>query len=1175
MRNIMKPAATASSRTRRSVRGVAAVVASLALAAGLGSYPVDAQEPVASATDSAVADAGSASATTPSVAPAETVTSETSPERDVFVRLFGSATAADAPASAETSGAPAKPAFGPNLVAKSPVTWTRDDNVDHIVVEDPEGEAWEFGGKASDENVFALKRIGKGEIEEVLSVTADERELEPYDFGFLNTPEESFVAFNLNALHTIPPQVVDIKVRTTDAGEYAIAESDEVPTVAELEASGFAPERETDRKGESDAFARAATQANSTISLSTSPLSYSNISGASGNMAPRGTLKTSVVGKAIPQDVYLTELVLTHNNQQAKYSLSGPITVRKNGGTEWCTVQPVNIKNLRTRTAENGGSVSSISIDLSSCDPQIVVWQGYGNSIDIDFNGPATGSASKDYSVELYGSHSRGGATKKFSVVPATGSSVQLEPQQTTGSNPFTTTSVFEKRTKFEKALVEVKAPNGVLAVENYGFSIDLLESGTKLERKVISATKDTVVFEVYPVKDGKRVESVLVEKGATLTLLSRFSDNPSQVESKVTVYGTTVERPKEDTEVISEPDRAEFLEGRVKNPPLPAKCGLKIAIVADVSTSLQYADGVNAFEQTRNSAKALVNTLAGTSTRVGIYSFARTAQSQTPRGAISIQDQQGADEVNRAIDSWVESSGGATNWEAALTAVQGQAYDAVYFITDGMPTWDNSGWQPLIKPEKGQMNTGAFVQATSLKRAVDAANTLKADGTRIVPLMVDLKLGTAEHDVKPGSPVEGDYVLKDALPGHIARKDQLGMSSVRTLRYPEDYPMLYPEKSNSTVVNAKLAVDKGYLSFAKDGKKVTKDQSKWTYGYRKVLTMGEDISGDGDAIRVEGGYAKLQDHFDQIAKKLIANCESSFVVQKNIVDEHGKILTEGASGWEFTTTADKAVLDPGDAKLVSKSAKTTGDQGQVAWRVDSMESTALNVQETQQGEYKLRPVNGANARCTQTNGDFTVDVPVENDGDDGFKVDVPAFSKVTCVVSNYQRKDELVKLELKKLDSTDKSVLSNAKFEVRSEREGEGPFAVTWDAGSQTYKTEAKLGTEKSYLLVETQAPTKDGQQYSLLVAPVEFRIVSGGENGGYLVQVWDGQKWITESIDSGLWTERPKTFDAATGYLQVANVRQGDLPKTGGAGLRLPILLGGALIAAGALVGRRKVAA
>lgn len=43
----------------------------------------------------------------------------------------------------------------------------------------------------------------------------------------------------------------------------------------------------------------------------------------------------------------------------------------------------------------------------------------------------------------------------------------------------------------------------------------------------------------------------------------------------------------------------------------------------------------------------------------------------------------------------------------------------------------------------------------------------------------------------------------------------------------------------------------------------------------------------------------------------------------------------------------------------------------------------------------------------------------------------------------------------------------------------------------------------------------------------------------------------------------------------LTLANVRQGNLPKTGGAGLQLPILLGGVLIAAGALMGRRRVVA
>lgn len=1154
MRNFIKPA---GSPARHRARGLAAIFASVALAAGLGAYPaVQAEEPTA-ANDIVTDDAG-----LPTYSWMED----------------GTPSSSATPSAPAASASASKPAEAP--AATNPVTVERKGDVDRITINDPEGEAWEFGGKASKENIFALKREDKGEIKEVLSVTADGRKLEPYDYGFVNSVDGSYVAFNLNALHTIPPMVVEVEVRTTDAGEYAIAESTEVPSEAELAESGYGKGRPAEDDSTED-FARAATQANSTIPLSTSPLSYSNINGASGTLAPRGTLKTSVVGKQIPEDVYLTELVLTHNNQQAKYSLSGPITVRKNGGTEWCTVQPVNIKNLRTRTAANGGSVNSISVDLSSCDPQIIVWQGYGDKIDIEFNGPATKSASTDYSVELYGSYSPGGAKKKFSVVAAPGNSVQLEPEKTSGNNPYTTTSVFEKRTNFEKAVVEINAPNGTLAIENYGFNIDLLESGTKLERKVIKATRDSVIFEIYPVKDGKRVDSVLVEKGATLTLLSRFSDNPSQIDSKVTVYGTTVERPEEDTRIISEPDRAEFLEGRVKNPPIPAKCGLKIAIVADVSTSLKYADpGTNqkfdAFAESRKAAQGLVDRLGGTTTRVGVYSFARTARTQTPHGAVSIQSPQGIETVKEAIGQWKETDGGATNWEAALAAVQNQSYDVVYFITDGMPTWDNSGWQPVLPEREGHLTTGAFVQKTSLVRAVDAANKLKADGTRVVPLMVDLKL-------KGGNTVTQDYVLKDLLPIDDTVAGKIGFQRHRVIDLEKDARAVYRDPGSSTIVNAEEAVKSDYLWFFKkggrgpDGKPIkggrVHDAKEWAYGPRTVKQMGEDISGDGDTIRVEGGYSALKKHLNEVADQLIANCESSFVIQKNIVDRQGEILTEGAPDWEFTTAADNAVLDPGDTNLVRNSTKKTDDQGQVVWRIDSMESTSLNVHEKQQGRYRLFPVDEANARCTKTNGDFTVDVPVKNDGDTGFYVDVPAFSKVKCVVSNYEQKDEFVKLELKKLDAADKTVLSNAKFEVRSELESDGPFAVTWDEASQTYKTEAKLAVSKSYYLVETQAPTKDGQQYSLLAAPVEFQIVPG--DGGFVVQIRDGENWTNEVVGAGLWTDRPQKFDAATGYLQVANVRQGNLPKTGGMGVQLPILLGGALIAAGALIGRRKIAA
>ncbi|MDK8879126.1 VWA domain-containing protein [Corynebacterium sp. MSK008] len=1135
MRNILKPAArTASSRARRSVRGVAAVVASVALAAGMGSYPVDAQETSTETTTSAV-------------------------------ETTASTTAAETPSSSQTASEAPKPV----VAEPNSVTVERDGDVDHITIRDTDDNPWDSGRKASDEYIWGVKRIGDGDITRIVKVVADGEELDPQYFGYVNGEDFDVIGIDEDAFWTIPPMKLEIEVETTEVGDYAIAEPDEVPTARELSETGYG---RTDQAAatvnpEGVGMARAATQGNSRINLPLKSKTYSNISEPSGDSAPRGTLKTSIMGQYSAKDVYLTELVLTHNNASARYSLSGPITIRKNGGSESCTVQPHQITELSRRSASNGGSVNAISVDLSSCDPQIVVWQGSGDLIEIDFNGPKTGNAQLDYTMELYGSYESGGG-KRFSVVADPDGSVKLSPARTEGDDPYYTTSSFEDRTNFERAIVEVSAPNSFIAVENYGVTIDLIESGVTLERRVVSASSNSVTFEVYPVKNGKRVESALVEKGANLKLVTKFSDEPSEIDAKVTVYGTSVQRPPAATEPVSEPDRSTFLPGRVPNPALPEKCGLKIAIVADVSTSLQYADGVDAFEKTRTSAKSLVDKLAGTTTKVGIYSFARTAQTQTPTGAVSIQTQQGVDQVKNAINSWREQNGGATNWEAALSLVGGKGYDAVYFITDGMPTWDDGGWQPLLSASPGQMNSGAFVQATSLKNAVQAANALKADGTRVVPLLVDLKL-------RAGNTVEGDYVLKDVIPNWAAPNGALGMSATRTLKYPADDRMVYAGNGLDTVVNVKEAVDRKYLKFyIKGDREITSNQNLWTYGFRSVVTMGEDISGDGDAIRVAGGYAQLGNELDTIASKLKENCESSFTVKKNIVDQHGNLLKEGASDWDFDALSNSGpILDPGDGTLTGTSSKTTNQDGLASWRLESKEVTDLRVSEKLKDGYKLFQVDGANAKCTQSVGDFVADVPMVNDGDAAFKIEVPAFSHVTCVVSNYEPKDEFVKLELEKLDATDKFTLSNAKFEVRSEREGEGPFAVNWDEGSQTYKTEAKLSSSKTYYLVETQAPTKEGQQYSLLVAPVEFQIVSG-ENG-YVVQIRDGEAWASELVGAGLWTDRPQEFDAATGYLQVANVRQGNMPKTGGVGVQLPILLGGALIAAGALMGRRKVAA
>lgn len=220
MRNFIKPA---GSPARHRARGLAAVVASVALAAGLGAYPAVQAEETTTVSDIPTDAAG---------LPTYSWMDDGTPSSSATPSAPAAASASN-PASASAS----KPAGVP--ATANPVTVERKGDIDRIVVNDPEGEAWEFGGKASKENIFALQREGKGKIKEVLSVTADGRKLEGYDYGFVNSADGGFVAFNLNALHTIPPQVVEIEVRTTAAGEYAIAESDEVPSEAELAESGY------------------------------------------------------------------------------------------------------------------------------------------------------------------------------------------------------------------------------------------------------------------------------------------------------------------------------------------------------------------------------------------------------------------------------------------------------------------------------------------------------------------------------------------------------------------------------------------------------------------------------------------------------------------------------------------------------------------------------------------------------------------------------------------------------------------------------------------------------------------------------------------------------------------------------------------------------------------------
>ncbi|MDK8824112.1 LPXTG cell wall anchor domain-containing protein [Corynebacterium coyleae] len=1180
------------------------MVASLALAAGLGSYPVDAQEPVVSATtaESAVASENVEASETASA-------SETTTAAEPAVSETGVAEAV-APA-AQTAGPMS--ATQSAVAEKAAVQTTRFGAADTITIDDPTGETWQFGGKASPEDIFGIKRIGDGEIEEILSLIADGKNLDPESYGFTNNAEGGYIAFDLNALDEVPPKHIEVKVRTTDAGEYAIAESADVPTVRELSASGYGQNREAAVAGAPTNVgqARAAndTKWSKEIKLSSEIVATDRQKFENIGTEPYFEVRpTGEHPDQVGRDIRITRVVVRNIEDNTRKPNNRAMIVKNDAADEqFYFKDATELKNEKNRVKGFEAAFFDPETGESPVAQQLIIYSGQ-DSLKIGIDGVPAWSDNLDtlrqrYAVEVYGSFripteptppetspteepepepesvvqgetTIGNAT--FRVVSETDrkNPLTLSEVNTTGANPYQTTAKFDQRANFSGAVVEVKAPNSILATEQYGFHIDMLESGVTLGRKVLHASSDSVTFEVFPIKDGQKVDSVLVEKGATLTAISRFSDRPGSIDTTITVKGTKYQPKAPDTKPITRPSDEKWLVERLPNPKLVEKCGLKVAIVADLSTSLKYAD-TDGFDASRQAATTMVDALAGTPTEVGIYHFGTFAGTDTD--AVSVQNPKGVETVKNAIKKWNwNKNNSATNWEGGLKEVQNKNYDVVYFITDGMPTWDDTGWQPLNNKNGGPA-TGAFVQETSLNQAIIAANALKADGTRVVPIMVDLKL-------KAGNTVTRDYVLRDALPNGAEGSLKAGRirfqreKAVPSKEWENLKPAVYDEPGGNIIVNIEEAQKRNYWTFYRNGDKkpdVTDNLDAWTRGLREVRQMGVDISDEEAPIRLSD-YGQLSAQLTKIADELKTNCAGTFTVQKRIVKPNGEVEIERAEGWEFAVDAGDNVLDEGSDELKSQSTRTTGADGEVRWRTLNDKSAKFSVVETRKDPYRIFPRDDANAVCSirdTADSETSFNLPISNNVEDGINVDIPGYSHVTCVFDNFEPKDELVKLELKKLDATDKSVLSNAKFKVRSEREGDGPFEVTWDENSQTYKTEAKLRTGKSYFLVETQAPTKDGQQYSLLVAPVEFQIVSS--DNGYVVQIRDGENWKSELVGAGLWTERPDRFDAATGYLQVANVRQGDLPKTGGAGLQLPILLGGALIAAGALMGRRKVAA
>ncbi|CAB0487621.1 LPXTG cell wall anchor domain-containing protein [Corynebacterium diphtheriae] len=760
---------------------------------------------------------------------------------------------------------------------------------------------------------------------------------------------------------------------------------------------------------------------------------------------------------------------------------------------------------------------------------------------------------------------------------------VKADPVDPKKPNVFTAKVTEESHMKY--ATVRIEADATFLDPQKYNLTLDQIEPGVTLQKRNVNIGNGFITMDVVPVKDGKPVDSAVVPKDALFTFTNNLSQNKN-LKATLDVYGEKKGEPKP-PDIISPPDGAQWVHGRVPNPPMPQRCGLRIAVVADLSTSLRYAD-TDGFEASKKAANALIDSLAGTPAELGIYNFASsgaanqagTTLRQNPP-YISMQSEQGVQQAKDVVKNWsYQANNSGTNWEAGLKQVKDHDYDVVYFITDGMPTTSST--------IKSKGIGGEFVQASALNDAIKAANELKAAGTRVVPMMVDLTLGgnTGKDWV-----VEQDYVLKDIK--RIGLRDEVpqqpgvyykinsGVPSAREANYNDKERKGTNESGELIMVNleraAELAPNRALQVFERmpNGrqKTVTPDKAKWTYRSRGVKTMGEDISGTGDTIRVEQ-YSRLAAQMKKIGEELALRCNGVVKVKKRIVDENGKAIEDGVPGWEFTLSAGgQDIIDPGNGDRVRKSLKTTSsaneDRGTASWNIMSEQEQQLTLVETQQPGFNLYKRNGKNAVCTETRDGKTNPIEVTNDGEFGFKAKMSEKDKklslVFCVVDNYKQPETPPgKLTFKKAQYNGDKIeeipgLGGATFEIYPSKGDQPDYSAEALYTIKPGQESIEVKTTGTFFLVETKAP----KGLNLLAQPVKFEISVDETTKKYKISVGSTSSGQIQAKGEG-----DKMI------LTVADTTAGELPKTGGYGVGLVGLIGVALAGAGFLLGRRKTA-
>ena len=169
-----------------------------------------------------------------------------------------------------------------------------------------------------------------------------------------------------------------------------------------------------------------------------------------------------------------------------------------------------------------------------------------------------------------------------------------------------------------------------------------------------------------------------------------------------------------------------------LNDPGLPAACGLNIALLIDLSSSITP----KLLPTYKAAARAFVESLQGTPSHIAIYTFGTTSPAPSTSGTnnanltppVSTATQRGVNTLVDKINRLTVPPSSGTNWDTGLWRIArdnpAYHYQSAFILTDGDPTF----YGPTGNGGRGNMTRFAETE-----NAVFSANALKNQGTKVI----------------------------------------------------------------------------------------------------------------------------------------------------------------------------------------------------------------------------------------------------------------------------------------------------------------------------------------------------------------------------------------------------------------------------------------------------------